>query len=123
MRPLGGGPVLMFGHSVPPGMLDQAVTAGPNALVLVQNLGQINVYSLGNCVDTPPATLRHPPDVLTVGGSLQSLKLTEHCTGGTKPNCPNTASAGLDGGLQRYTHILETGGPELSCRCLFNLNI
>lgn len=54
----GGCSVLMFGHSVPPGMLDQAVTAGPNALVLVQNLGQINVYSLGNCVDTPP---HHPP--------------------------------------------------------------
>lgn len=52
----------MFGHSVPSEMPDQAVTAGPNALVLVQNLGQINVYSLGNCVDphpTPPPPSRY----------------------------------------------------------------
>lgn len=55
----------------PPGTSDQAVAAGPSSLVLVQNPDQINVYSLGHCVNPPP------PDIFTVGGSLQRLKLTE----------------------------------------------
>lgn len=88
---------------VPPGILDQTVAAGPNSLVLVQNPGQINVYSLGNCV-TPP----HPPHIITVGGSLQSLKRTERCHSRTKRVRLNTEHM-RDEGLYKY--ILETEVP------------